>query len=82
MCRGAEVLSVDTTPSQIGFGAGWRFPKRGGRSTAGYNVVLASATYEKEERTTSGGGKIFADSLSGFQDPKLEPSIAGGRLKF
>ena len=24
----------------------------------------------------------FADSLSGLQDPKLEPSIAGGRLNF
>ena len=37
---------------------------------------------KSEERTTSGGGKIFADSLSGFQDPKLEPSSAGVRLKF
>ena len=43
------MLSVDTTPSQIGFGAGWRFFKCGGKSTAGYNAVLASLTYEKKE---------------------------------
>ena len=37
---------------------------------------------ERVKREQRVAAENFADSLSGFQDPKLEPSIAGGRLKF
>ena len=37
---------------------------------------------ERVKREQRVAAENFADSLSEFQDPKLEPSSAGGRLKF
>ena len=37
---------------------------------------------ERVKREQRVAAENFADSLSELQDPKLEPSIAGGRLNF
>ena len=59
-----------------------RFPKTEGRIVSRKQRTRRSGERLKREQRVAAENFFLADSLSRFQDPKLEPSMAGGRLKF